>query len=241
MTDRSEWEVVGQAIEQRMSELGLTKAQMLRAAGLSDKTLKGYLEGRPIRRADKAAAITSALHWPPEALDRILRGEPPMAGQRDGESDAVARAEAQYRDAAAAVTAEEARLAQLAMQLRAIETSVAQAQARLEVLRDEELRLRARLEIAVRSAEEAKAIEQRPGDPYLAPRSVLVDLLLELMPQAELTRLLKARITARAEADSTTVEPADENFAVAAEKGERDTKQGRKARRPSPPPEPEGP
>lgn len=247
MTDHSEWEAVGRAIEQRMTELGLTKAQLLRAASLSDKTLKGYLEGRPIRRADKAAAITSALRWPPDAFDRILRGEAPMAsrlGTATEASEVADEARARHRDIVAALNAEEARLSQLVVQLRTVQASIAQSEARIQELREDESHLRRFAEAAVARAEgeaqaaalsKAAVAAQRAGDPDHAPRGVLVELLLELMPRAELTRLLKERL------GSTTVEPADENFAMAAEKGEQDTKKGRKRTRPSPDPEPEGP
>lgn len=78
VSDQSErWEDVGQAIEARIIELGLTKAEVLRRGQLSFKTLAAYMAGEPIRRPDKARGIAEALEWPKDAIARIRAGEDP--------------------------------------------------------------------------------------------------------------------------------------------------------------------
>jgi hypothetical protein len=71
------WRVIGVQIADRMAELHLTKAKLIKAAGISDKTLRGYLAGRPITRQDKRWDLCGALRWRPDSIERMLRGEPP--------------------------------------------------------------------------------------------------------------------------------------------------------------------
>lgn len=81
------WEVVGAAIAARIHQLGLTKAQAAREAGLSETSLTAYMRERPIKRVGKSAGLCRALGWPTDAVDRMLDGgEPPTAvaeGPRD--------------------------------------------------------------------------------------------------------------------------------------------------------------
>jgi transcriptional regulator with XRE-family HTH domain len=78
MSDQqAEWSAVGAAIDQRMKDLGLTTAEVIRASGVSFKSLKGYIAGKPIKRRDKARTLAAALGWPGDAFDRILAGETP--------------------------------------------------------------------------------------------------------------------------------------------------------------------
>jgi len=84
MSDPEErWAAVGEAISARIAELQMTKNEVIRASGVSYKSLSGYIEGQPIRRADKARGLCEALRWPPDAIDRILAGEPPIAEYTD--------------------------------------------------------------------------------------------------------------------------------------------------------------
>jgi hypothetical protein len=70
---------VGEAIRRRMrDELLLTKAELIRASGISDKTLAGYLAGKPVRRDDKRRDLCAALGWTPDSIDRVLDGQPPL-------------------------------------------------------------------------------------------------------------------------------------------------------------------
>lgn len=70
------WISVGQAIADRIDELGLTKAEVLRRADLSDKTLNGYIAGAPIKRRDKERELALALQWEPDAFKRLFSGVP---------------------------------------------------------------------------------------------------------------------------------------------------------------------
>lgn len=79
MTDQSErWGAVADAIRSRMKELRVTKAEVIRASKISDKTLDGYLAGRPIKREDKARGLCIALQWSLDSIDRILAGDEPV-------------------------------------------------------------------------------------------------------------------------------------------------------------------
>lgn len=76
MTDHDDrWALVGAAIDARRVALSMTKAELIRAAKVSDKTLDGYISGRPIVREDKARELLVALSWPADAFDRIAAGE----------------------------------------------------------------------------------------------------------------------------------------------------------------------
>lgn len=72
------WAAVGRAITARIDDLKLTKNEVIRASGVSYKSLTGYMEGRPVVRADKARGLCEALQWPPDAIDRLLDGKPPV-------------------------------------------------------------------------------------------------------------------------------------------------------------------
>lgn len=72
-----EWSDVGRAIERRMRQLGLTPAEVIRASGVSFKSLKGYIAGKPIIRRDKARDLAGALGWEADAFSLILAGRPP--------------------------------------------------------------------------------------------------------------------------------------------------------------------
>lgn len=80
----NDWARVGEEIQRRMAELSLTKAELLRSADLSDKTLAGYLAGKPIVRADKRRTLSGALGWTVESIDLILAGgNPVLVGDPD--------------------------------------------------------------------------------------------------------------------------------------------------------------
>lgn len=76
MTDNEEqWHQVGQAISERVDQLKVTLAEFCRASGISYKTVKGYIDGQPIKRADKERELTTALGWTRDSIDRLRRGE----------------------------------------------------------------------------------------------------------------------------------------------------------------------
>lgn len=73
------WRTVGKAVAARMDELGLTKAELIRRSGVSQKTLDAYLDGQPIVRVDKKRGLCEALRWMPNSIDRLLAGEDPVS------------------------------------------------------------------------------------------------------------------------------------------------------------------
>lgn len=85
MTNRDErWPDVGASITARIDQLLLTKAEVIRLSGVSDKTLKGYMEGQPVRRVDKKRELSRALGWTDDGIDRLLDGEAPDDVVRPG-------------------------------------------------------------------------------------------------------------------------------------------------------------
>lgn len=78
----SPWAEVARRIDERIDELKLTNAEVLRRSGLSYKTLARYLEGKPIRRRDKERGLCEALGWTTDSIARILRGEEPEEALR---------------------------------------------------------------------------------------------------------------------------------------------------------------
>lgn len=75
--DVDDWQRVGEAITARINELSLTKAEVIEASGVSDKTLAGYMAGQRIARADKRRNLCAALGWTRDSIDRILAGGEP--------------------------------------------------------------------------------------------------------------------------------------------------------------------
>jgi hypothetical protein len=79
MSDQPErWDLVGAAVERRVDELFPTLAEFTRETQIGFKTIKRYFEGKPIARGDKRRALTRALLWTDDSIDRLLRGDPPI-------------------------------------------------------------------------------------------------------------------------------------------------------------------
>ena len=76
--DKASWVRVGRAISARIATLGLLKTEVQKTAGVSDKTLNGYIAGKPIVLANKRRGLCAALRWAPDSIDRLLRGEDPV-------------------------------------------------------------------------------------------------------------------------------------------------------------------
>lgn len=74
----TEWQAVGEAIADRIDELGLTLAELERASGVSFKSLQRYIGGHKIVRRDKARDLAAALGWAPDAFDRIRADKDPV-------------------------------------------------------------------------------------------------------------------------------------------------------------------
>lgn len=77
------WARVGRAIDERIRELGLTKAEVIRRSGVSDVSLNGYIDGQPIKRADKRKGLCAALGWAPESIDAVRAGGEPVVSSAD--------------------------------------------------------------------------------------------------------------------------------------------------------------
>lgn len=70
-----EW--IGELITRRYEALGMTQADAARAAGLSDTTMREIERGDIRRRRPKTLHdVSVAMRWPPDALARMLSGEP---------------------------------------------------------------------------------------------------------------------------------------------------------------------
>lgn len=69
-----DWSRVGRAIEERIAALSYSKAEVIRRSGVSDKTLDGYIAGKPIVRLDKRRGVCDALAWTTDSIDRLLAG-----------------------------------------------------------------------------------------------------------------------------------------------------------------------
>lgn len=83
-----DWGRVAAALNDRIAELKLTKAEVQDRAGVSQKTLDRYLAGEPIVRPDKARGICKALGWSSRSID-LLRagGEAEVLGEPGSDRD----------------------------------------------------------------------------------------------------------------------------------------------------------
>lgn len=80
-----DWKRVGRYVTQRIDDLRLTKAEVQRRAGVSDKTLSRYMAGEPIVRVDKERELCQALGWTSDSVRRIGAGEEPVELDADDE------------------------------------------------------------------------------------------------------------------------------------------------------------
>lgn len=78
MDDPAAWQRVGEALTDRFEELLMSKAELIEKSGVSDKTLKAYLAGEPIRRMDKRRDLALALGWTADSINRVLEGGTPV-------------------------------------------------------------------------------------------------------------------------------------------------------------------
>lgn len=90
-----EWDRVGRAIAERIEELGLTKAEVIRRSGVSGTSLDAYIAGQPIKRKDKLAGLCAALGWTPDSVELVRRGEQPVATVATSFDRVLARLDAQ--------------------------------------------------------------------------------------------------------------------------------------------------
>lgn len=81
------WSAVGKAISARMSELNLSQAEVCRRADVSKPTLKGLMDGAPRGETSdiKRRAVSIALGWRSDGVDRLLAGDKPLRLPRPAE------------------------------------------------------------------------------------------------------------------------------------------------------------
>jgi hypothetical protein len=73
-----------------MTDARITRAELVRASGVSGKTIDAYVAGAPIVRADKLRDLSRGLGWTTDSIDRIRAGgEPALATQTQAPPDAL--------------------------------------------------------------------------------------------------------------------------------------------------------
>jgi len=73
-----DWVAVGEAVSQRMRERGISQKHLAKRSGVSQATIR-LIQRHPgdHRHAPRTLeAISRALDWPPDYLDKILNGRP---------------------------------------------------------------------------------------------------------------------------------------------------------------------
>lgn len=70
MSDHSErWSNIGQAIVERMDEIPMSQAELVKASGVSDFTIRKLMRGTPGNyRPDRLRKVSKALGWAPGAI-----------------------------------------------------------------------------------------------------------------------------------------------------------------------------
>jgi transcriptional regulator with XRE-family HTH domain len=76
MTDRSDrWGNVRDAIDDRMRSLAMSQADLVRASGVSDTTVRPVMKGTEGNyRPESLRRISRALGWTAESIEEILTG-----------------------------------------------------------------------------------------------------------------------------------------------------------------------
>jgi hypothetical protein len=77
MTGERDWQAVGEALERRMSERTLSRADLERESLVSDTTIRSVLNGNPAR-LKTLSQLSRAVDWPHDALHRISLGLAPV-------------------------------------------------------------------------------------------------------------------------------------------------------------------
>lgn len=213
MGDQEErWRRVGDAIAERVAKLKLTKAELIRASGVSDKTLNGYLAGQPIKRADKARELCAALGWTPDSIDRLLAGKPAIvAADLEGVQQVLATAQEDLDQV----------LAELSDARFVDDDGALVSDDRLEILREE---YAARVDVARRLLDRIEN-GPRPRSPEEEDRMRFAGIVSELswaayqLPRGRRDRLI-ADWRRQLVVERAAVAAEDHNAAFAAEHGE---------------------
>lgn len=79
MADSDErWRNIGDAVTARARELAFSQADLVRASGVSDATVRRVMRGEDGNyRADRLAKISQALGWGPHGIERMIAGKEP--------------------------------------------------------------------------------------------------------------------------------------------------------------------
>jgi transcriptional regulator with XRE-family HTH domain len=82
MDEQSErWTALGEAIRARMAALPRTQADVVRASGVNELTVRHLMAGTPGNyRPSTLAKVSKALLWTPESIEQMLRGASPIDG-----------------------------------------------------------------------------------------------------------------------------------------------------------------
>lgn len=125
------WQFVAEVVKDCMTDLGLRQADLVRASGLSDPTIRSFMTGRfrAVPSQHTKRKLEDALLWPPLTVDRILAGEdpdqviesgsppsslqPPADGQRYATMEMAEEGIAQLQELTARVLRLEAHVADL--------------------------------------------------------------------------------------------------------------------------------
>lgn len=71
------------AVNARMDELGMDTAELVRASGVSDNTVRRIRRGEVAQfRLSIKREIARALGWTADSFDRIMRGEDPVVAEQ---------------------------------------------------------------------------------------------------------------------------------------------------------------
>lgn len=85
-------------VAERMSEVGVTQAELGRAIGASQNTVSRFLRGRGHLSIDQLVPLEQVLGWPWGTAARLLGLVPDTTALPDDLADAIARARLDERD-----------------------------------------------------------------------------------------------------------------------------------------------
>lgn len=74
--DKTGRQQVAERVAEELSRRGWNPSEVYRRGGIDQKTLQKVLDGLTIR-SDSRRRLTDLFGWPPDAFDRIARGEEP--------------------------------------------------------------------------------------------------------------------------------------------------------------------
>lgn len=81
--DKTGRQQVAERVAEELSHRGWNPSEVYRRGGVDQKTLQKVLDGLAIR-SDSRRRLTDLFEWPPDAFERIARGEDPAPPPPDG-------------------------------------------------------------------------------------------------------------------------------------------------------------